>query len=114
MNELEQIGLATMRDCWITGGASFDLAPVAWREIAGGSDPDEKERRLLAIAAQALEIALRPAAPSTLKRRPQLPELALPMLPDRLRPLVRAALKQATDTRGKARVVTLVASHGLV
>ncbi|TPL91675.1 DUF5691 domain-containing protein [Mesorhizobium sp. B2-3-12] len=114
MNELEQIGLATMRDCWITGGASFDLAPAAWREIGGGSDADEKERRLLAIAAQALEIALRPAAPSTLKRRPPLPKLAFPMLPDRLRPLARAALKQAADTRGKARVVTLVASRGLV
>ncbi|MFD1981108.1 DUF5691 domain-containing protein [Mesorhizobium newzealandense] len=114
MNEIEQTGLATMRDCWITGGTTFDLAPAAWKEIAGSANPDERERRLLAIAAQALDIALRPAAPKTLKGRPPLPELALPMLPERLRPLLRAALKHASDTRGKTRVVTLVASRGFV
>lgn len=114
MNEIEQTGLATMRDCWITGGTSFDLAPAGWQEIAAGANPDERERRLLAIAAQALEIALRPAAPKTLKRRPPLPELGLPLLPERLRPLLRAALKHAGDARGKTRVVTLVASRGFV
>lgn len=114
MNEGEQTGLATMRDCWITGGATFDLAPAAWKAIAGGASPDEQERRLLAIAAQALGVALRPAAPKTLKRRPPLPGLALPTLPERLRPLLRAALKQAADARRKTRVVTLVASRGFV
>ncbi|UVK54169.1 hypothetical protein DBIPINDM_000544 [Mesorhizobium sp. AR02] len=114
MNEIEQTGLATMRDCWITGGTSFDLAPAAWKDIAAGANPEERERRLLAIAAQALEIALRPAAPKTLKRRPPLPELALPMLPERLRPLLRAALKHAADARAKSRVVGLVASRGFV
>lgn len=114
MNEIEQTGLATMRDCWITGGATFDLAPSAWKEIAGDANPDERERRLLAIAAQALEIGLRPAAPKTLKRRPPLPELTLPMLPERLRPLLRAALKYASNPRGKSRVATLVASRGSV
>ncbi|ODA94015.1 hypothetical protein BFX40_14825 [Mesorhizobium sp. SEMIA 3007] len=114
MNEIEQTGLATMRDCWITGGTSFELAPATWKEFVAGASPDERERRLLAIAAQALEIALRPAAPKTLKRRPPLPELALPMLPGRLRPLLRAALKHADDARGKSRVVALVASRGFV
>ena len=114
MNELEQTGLAAMRDCWITGGPTFDLAPAAWKEIAGTAGPDERECRLLAIAAQALDIGLRPAAPKVLKRRPPLPALALPMLPERLRPLVRTALKQAADARRKVRVVTLVASRGLV
>ncbi|MFD2055214.1 DUF5691 domain-containing protein [Mesorhizobium calcicola] len=114
MNEIEQTGLATMRDCWITGGTTFDLAPAAWKEIAASASPDERERRLLAIAAQALDIALRPAAPKALNRRPPLPELALPMLPERLRPLLRAALKHAADARSKTRVATLVASRGFV
>ncbi|RWB31782.1 MAG: hypothetical protein EOS57_26100 [Mesorhizobium sp.] len=114
MNESEQTGLATMRDCWITGGATFDLAPTDWKTIAGDASPDEQERRLLAIAAQALDVALRPAAPKMLKRRPPLPRLALPMLPERLRPLLRAALKHAVDARRKTRVVTLVASRGFV
>ncbi|CDX15443.1 conserved hypothetical protein [Mesorhizobium sp. ORS 3324] len=114
MNELEQAGLARLRDGWISGGAMFELAPVEWKEVAAASSPDEQERRLLAIAAQALDVALRPAVPKTLKRRPPLPVLALPMLPDRLRPLLRAALKHAADARRKALVVKLVASRGFV
>ncbi|WP_192256040.1 DUF5691 domain-containing protein [Mesorhizobium caraganae] len=114
MNELEQSGLATMRDCWITGGTTFDLAPAAWKEIAAGASPDERERQLLAIAAQALDVGLRPAAPKTLKRRPPLPRLGLPMLPERLRPLLRATLNNAADARRKSRVATLVARRGYV
>ncbi|RWE01774.1 DUF5691 domain-containing protein [Mesorhizobium sp.] len=114
MNELEQAGLARLRDGWISGGAVFELAPIEWKELAAASNPDEQERRLLAIAAQALDVALRPAAPKTLKRRPPLPVLALPMLPDRLRPSLRAALKYAADAKRKARVIGLVASRGFV
>ncbi len=114
MNELEQTGLATMRDCWITGGTTFDLAPAAWKEITAGASPEERERLLLAIAAQALDVGLRPAAPKTLKRRPPLPRLDLPLLPERLRPLLRAALKNAADARRKSRIATLVASRGYV
>ena len=114
MNELDQAGLARLRDGWISGGAMFEFAPVEWKEVATASSPDEQERRLLAIAAQALDVALRPAAPKTLKRRPPLPVLALPMLPERLRPLLRAALKYAADARLKTRVAALVASRGFV
>lgn len=114
MNELEQAGLARLRDGWISGGAMFEFAPVEWKGVATASSPDEQERRLLAIAAQALDVALRPAAPKTLKRRPPLPVLALPMLPERLRPLLRAALKYAADARLKTRVATLVGSRGFV
>ena len=114
MNELEQAGLARLRDGWISGGAVFELAPTEWKDVAAASSPDEQERRLLAIAAQALDVALRPAAPKTLKRRPPLPVLALPTLPERLRPLLRAAMKYAADARLKTRVATLVASRGFV
>ena len=112
MNELDQAGLARLRDGWISGGAAFELAPAEWKEVAIAASPDEQERRLLAIAAQALDVALRPAAPTTLRRRPPLPVLALPMLPERLRPLLRAALKYAADARLKTRVAALVASRG--
>ncbi|RWG91138.1 DUF5691 domain-containing protein [Mesorhizobium sp.] len=114
MNELEQAGLARLRDGWVSGGAAFELAPAEWKDVAAAASPDEQERRLLAIAAQALDVGLRPAAPKTLKRRPPLPVLALPVLPERLRPLLRAALKYATDARLKTRVATLVASRGFV
>jgi hypothetical protein len=114
MNELDQAGLARLRDGWISGGAAFELAPAEWKQVAAASNPDEQERRLLAIAAQALDVALRPAAPKDLKRRSPLPVLALPMLPERLRPLLRAALKYAADARLKTRVAALVASRGFV
>ncbi|PBC08669.1 DUF5691 domain-containing protein [Mesorhizobium sp. WSM3859] len=114
MNELDQAGLARLRDGWISGGAAFELAPAEWKEVAAAASPDERERRLLAIAGQALDVALRPAAPKILRRRPPLPVLALPMLPERLRPLLRAALKYAADARLKTRVAALVASRGFV
>ncbi|MDX8524263.1 DUF5691 domain-containing protein [Mesorhizobium sp. MSK_1335] len=114
MNELDQAGLARLRDGWISGGTAFELAPAEWKEVATAASSDEQERRLLAIAAQALDVALRPAAPKSLKRRPPLPVLVLPMLPDRLRPPLRAALKQAADARRKAQVIKLVASRGFV
>ncbi|WP_217577685.1 DUF5691 domain-containing protein [Mesorhizobium sp. GbtcB19] len=114
MNELDQAGLARLRDGWISGGAAFELAPAEWKEVAAAASPDEQERRLLAIAAQALDVALRPAAPKTLKQRPPLPVLAWPVLPERLRPSLRAALKYAADARLKTRVATLVASRGFV
>ena len=114
MNELDQAGLARLRDGWISGGAAFELAPADWKAIAAASSSDEQERRLLAIAAQALDVALRPAAPKSLKRRSPLPVLALPMLPERLRPLLRAALKYAADARLKTKVAALVASRGFV
>ncbi|RVD38710.1 hypothetical protein EN742_16995 [Mesorhizobium sp. M4A.F.Ca.ET.020.02.1.1] len=114
MNELEQAGLARLRDGWISGGAAFELAPAEWKEVAAAASPDEQQRRLLAIAAQALDVALRPAAAKTLKRRPPLPVLAMPTLPERLRPLLRAALKYAAEVRLKTRVAALVASRGFV
>ncbi len=112
MNELEQAALARLRDGWISGGAVFELAPIEWKDIAAAASSDEQERRLLAIAAQALDVALRPAAPKSLKRRSPLPDLILPTLPDRLRPQLRAALKHAPDARRKALVIRLVASRG--
>lgn len=114
MNESERLGLAKMRDAWIAGGSAADLASPEWEMIAASLPKAERERMLLIVAGQALEIDFRPAAPKTLVRRPALPQLALAILPDRLRPLFRAALRQAQDPRGRTRVALLVASRGFV
>lgn len=114
MNETERSGLSSLRDCWITGGLAAEFAPPHWKELVDGAAPEERERLLLAIAGQAIDVAFRPAAPKTLIRLPQLPKLALPMLPERARPLFRAALKNAADGRSRMRVVTLVAARGFV
>lgn len=114
MNESERSGLSNMRDCWITGGAAANLAPAGWKEIVAAAPPPDRERLLLAIAGQALDVAFRPVAPKTLVRRPALPRLALPALPEGLRPPFRVALRQASDARGRMRVARLAAARGFV
>jgi hypothetical protein len=114
MNESERSGLSKMRDCWITGGAAADLAPAEWKELLGNAPAADRERLLLAIAGQALDVAFRPAAPKILTRRAPLPQLALPPLPERLRPLFRTALKQASDASGRMWVAALAAARGYV
>jgi hypothetical protein len=114
MNESERSGLSVMRDCWIGGGVAADLAPPEWKEIVAAAPAADRERLLLAIAGQSLDVAFRPAAPKTLVRSAPLPRLALPVLPDQLRPLFRAALKQASDARGRMRVAALAAARGFV
>lgn len=114
MNDMERSTLAALRDCWMGGGAAFATAPAEWKQLAEAAEPDERERMMLAIAAQALDVGLRPAAPKTLIRRPPLPTLALPTLPADLRPQFRTALKNAMDNRGRSRLLSLVASRGYV
>jgi hypothetical protein len=103
-----------MRDRWISGGVAAALAPMEWQDIVAAAEPDERERLLLAIAGQAFDVAFRPAAPKTLTTRAALPLLGAPVVPERLRPLFRAALKTAVDPRAKLRVVVLVGARGHV
>lgn len=112
MNEAEMNALSAMRDIWISGGAARSQVPAEWHAIIAGTDGDEAERLLLAVAGQALEAAFRPAAPGSLVRRAGLPQLTLPGLPDRLRPLFRSALRYAADKRGRTRVVALAEARG--
>lgn len=114
MNELERTGLAGMRNCWITGGTAAELAPPAWKEMVGQGQPDDRERLLLALAGQAFDVALRPAAPKALVARAPLPRLALPTLAGPVRPLFRMAVKQAGDAGARLRVAALTASRGFV
>ena len=114
MNESERSGFSAMRDCWISGGLAVPLAPPEWKEIVSGAPEAERERLLLAIAGQALDVGFRPAAPKTLSTATPLPRLALPVLPERLRPLFRAALKHAAEPRGRMRAAALVAARGFV
>jgi Family of unknown function (DUF5691) len=114
MNESERSGLFVMRDCWIGGGPAADLAPSEWEDVVAAAPAADRERLLLAIAGQALDVGFRPAVPKTLTRRAPLPRLALPALPEALRPLFRAALKQAGDAQGRKWVAALAAARGFV
>ena len=88
---------AALRDCWITGGSAAALAPGEWQALVDSDSPDESERRLLAIAGQACDVAFRPALPGEATRRKDLPRLVLPTIPEHLRTLFRQALRQAAD-----------------
>lgn len=76
---------------WTMGGLAASLAPEA---LSGhlGDDPDEAELRLLVLAGQALGTMVVPEPSGTLQGIPDLPVLALPTLPDGLRPLTAPIL----------------------
>jgi len=114
MNDAERLSLPAIRDRWITGGTAVTLAPPEWQQMIEGASVVERERLLLAIAGQAFDVALQPAAPSMLTMRPALPVLALPGVPERLRPLFRSALKVAQGARSRRRVVLVAEARGFV
>ena len=114
MAETEQAALAAIRDCWITGGPAFERAPEVWRTAIGDAEAEEQERCLLAILGQAYQVGHRPAVPAGLTVRPLLPVLALPILPDGIRPHFRSALRQAGGSADQARVLVLLAGRGFV
>ncbi len=116
MNDQEHLSLVRLRDCWMSGGAAFALAPDAWKSLIDTAADEERERWLLAIAGQAFDVALRPAAPSVLVKSAPLPRLALPTVPDQHRAMFKVALKltQSLWNTGlrRSRLLALVASRG--
>jgi hypothetical protein len=93
-----EIGPVLMR--WMMGTSAAPVAPSAWRDEIGG-EPGEAELRLLALSGQFLGTVVVVEPPGELKALPDLPVLALPTLPDALRPLARrvqhALLRAAKD-----------------
>ncbi len=77
---------------WFSGGNAFELAPTAW-QAAVATEPDERERRLAAIAGQSMQVLFRPAIPPNLVERGTLPLPGLPIVSERGRVLFRTALK---------------------
>jgi hypothetical protein len=73
---------------WMTGAPAAPAVPSAWRD-AIGSEPGEAELRLLALSGQFLAAAVVAKPQSELRALPDVPVLALPMLPLKLRPLAR-------------------------
>ncbi|MDR1118341.1 MAG: DUF5691 domain-containing protein, partial [Bifidobacteriaceae bacterium] len=82
-----------------------------WIGLAGGEDAAARERSLLALAGQFGSVGLRPALPQDAVRRPPLPRLAAPAVPEGLRPVLRSAL---AVTAVPAAVIRMVARRGFV
>lgn len=96
MHEDMASGLQPVLIKWTMGGAAAAIAPEGLREKLG-DDPEEAELRLLTIAGQALGMLVIPEPAGALQGLPDVPTLALPTLPDRLRPLTARILSRRDD-----------------
>jgi len=102
-----------LRDSWIGGTSALNLAPEEWQPILAADNPNESERRLLALAGQALTVGFRPQPSSDVEARPDLPVLDKPTMPDSCRQLYRTCGKygrvsgvmDSTDIRALLRLV---------
>ncbi|MDR3359427.1 MAG: DUF5691 domain-containing protein, partial [Bifidobacteriaceae bacterium] len=100
---------AALVDCWLVGGDAQALAPAEWAGLVEGMEPPVAELTLVALAGQFDSVALRPAKPAGAVRRPPLPPLAAPPVPEKLRPVLRAALTAAPSAEA---VIRMVARRG--
>ncbi|MHA7773782.1 DUF5691 domain-containing protein [Roseibium sp. M-1] len=90
MTDLQQ-ALDRIKSRWMVGGSAVDQASPELKAVADLADiPD---LALLAVAAQAGQVAFRPAPAAGLTPLPVLPRLELPMLPERHRPAFRRFFK---------------------
>ena len=99
-----------MERVWAGGGRAASAAPPAWRDAVGNATGDEAELRLLALAAQAARLALRPVPEGDAPARAPLPRLALPTMPEGVRGRFRAAT--GSFATAPALAVELVAARG--
>lgn len=111
MGDDDELALATVESCWITGGAAFEAAPARWKNAAG-DDPADRERCLVALAGQSALVAHRPKPPQGLAGRPRLPLPDLEIIPDSARGAFRQALKQTTCRIGAGHILALLQSRG--
>ena len=104
----EAMGAVVTR--WTMGSTAAPAASF-WRTELG-DDPVEAELRLLALSGQFLGATVTTEAPSALRVLPDIPALALPTVPDALRPLVRRILAASKDTASRTEFVHFLAERG--
>lgn len=97
---------------WTMGSAGVPAAPAAWSEALGEA-PGEAELRLLALAGPLLALAV-VEPKGALRTMPDAPGLALPVLPDRLRPLARRVVRSAASASRRRQVLQFLAVRGWV
>ena len=95
---------------WTMGSAAAPAASF-WRAELG-DDPAEAELRLLALSGQFLGAAVVIEPASALRVLPDIPALALPTLPDALRPLARRILAAKKQAQVKTELVGFLAARG--
>jgi hypothetical protein len=95
---------------WTMGSAAAPAAPVWSAEL--GAEPAEAELRLLALSGQFLGVAVTAEPPPELRVLPDIPALALPTVPEALRPLVQRILAAFKETQRKIELLDFLAARG--
>ena len=95
---------------WTMGSAAAPAAPIWSAEL--GAEPAEAELRLLALSGQFLGVAVTAEPPPELRVLPDIPALALPTVPEALRPLVRRILAAFKETQRKTELLDFLAARG--
>ena len=95
---------------WTMGSAAAPAAAV-WRAELG-AEPAEAELRLLALSGQFLGVAVTAEPPPELHTLPDIPLLALPTMPEAVRPLMRRILAAFKETQRKTELLDFLATRG--
>jgi hypothetical protein len=95
---------------WSMGSPAAPAASIWKAEL--GTDPVEAELRLLALSGQFLGVAVTMEPPDALRMMPDVPVLALPTVPDAVRPLVRRVLAATKDILADFEILQFVAARG--
>jgi len=103
--------LSRIKGRWMIGGSALEAATEPWR-VAVAQD-DAPDVALLAIAGQASQLVLRPEPSAALQPMKTLPKLALPAMPDRLRPAFTRLLgHKDAGPEGLAQILAMIALRG--
>ncbi|SFT58452.1 hypothetical protein SAMN05444141_102117 [Pseudovibrio denitrificans] len=103
--------LSKLKSKWMIGGTALEQGPSSWKVKL--RQLEKPELGLLAIAAQAGQVALQPAPQGELQACRPLPCLSLPPLPDTYRSRFRSLwAAQKPDASEKAAVLQLMAARG--
>jgi hypothetical protein len=109
MHDLES-SLARVRGAWMAGRSALEHCPPAWRDATEGAEP---ECALAALVGHATAVLFRPAPTTPPDARAPLPRLALPTLPEALRPRARRLLaKQNGRAPAERHFIGFIAARG--
>jgi Family of unknown function (DUF5691) len=109
MHELEA-SLARVRGAWMAGRSALEYCPDEWRDAVTGQ---RGEAALAALTGHATSVLFRTAPSTPLEPRPLLPALALPVMPEALRPRFRRILAaQKSGSSIERQLIDLVAARG--
>ncbi|MFM1975290.1 MAG: hypothetical protein RL145_136 [Pseudomonadota bacterium] len=99
---------------WTVGGQTGGLVPAAWEAALHASQGEERELQQLALVAHFLDLCVRPTPATDVKALSDLPPLALPLVPEAQRSLVRRCFRSLKEQEVRRHMVIMLAARGYV